>query len=108
MTHHDGQEDHEGKKKVNKSLLRTSCPLCASWKIERVVGFRSVLVRLLDSVIPARSAGIQADMDVSGCILHTWIPAIHAGKTKLSIFMFVGERKLMKHFVVNSVPENLL
>ena len=47
-------------------------------------------------------------MDVSGCILHTWIPAIHAGKTKLSIFMFVGERKLMKHFVVNSVPENLL
>ena len=51
---------------------------------------------------------MQADMDVSGCILHTWIPAIHAGKTKLSIFMFVGERKLMKHFVVNSVPENLL
>jgi hypothetical protein len=49
-----------------------------------------VLVRLLDSVIPAWSAGIQADMDVSGRILHTWMPAIHAGVTKLSIFMFCG------------------
>jgi hypothetical protein len=49
------------------------------------------LVRLLDSVIPAWSAGIhQADMDVSGRILHTWMPAIHAGMTKLSIFMFCG------------------
>ena len=28
------------------------------------------------------------------------MPAIHAGMTKLSIFMFCGERKLMKHFVV--------
>ena len=27
-------------------------------------------------------------MDVSRCILHTWMPAIHAGVTKLSIFMF--------------------
>jgi hypothetical protein len=25
----------------------------------------------------------QADMDVSGRILHTWMPAIHAGMTKL-------------------------
>jgi len=53
-------------------------------------GPRSVLVGLLDSVIPAWSAGIQADMDVSGRILHTWMPAIHAGMTKLSIFMFCG------------------
>jgi hypothetical protein len=48
------------------------------------------LVRLLDSVIPAWSAGIQADMDVSGRILHTWMPAIHAGMTKLSIFILCG------------------
>jgi hypothetical protein len=47
----------------------------------------SVLVRLLDSVIPAWSAGIQADMDVSGRILRIWMPAIHAGMTKLSVFM---------------------
>jgi hypothetical protein len=49
-----------------------------------------VLVRLLDCVIPAWSAGIQADMDVSGRIRHTWMPAIDAGMTKLSIFMFCG------------------
>ena len=39
-------------------------------------------------------------MDVSGRILHTWMPAIHAGMTKLSIFIFCGERKIMNHFVV--------
>jgi hypothetical protein len=29
-------------------------------------------------------------MDVSGRILHTWMPAILAGMTKRSIFMFCG------------------
>jgi hypothetical protein len=38
-------------------------------------------------------------MDVSGRILRTWVPAIHAGMTMISIFMLCGERKLMKHFV---------
>jgi hypothetical protein len=42
------------------------------------------------SVIPAWSAGIQADVDVSGRILRPWMPAIHAGMTKLCIFMFCG------------------
>jgi hypothetical protein len=46
------------------------------------------VVRLLDSVIPAWSAGIQADVEVSGRILRIWMPAIHAGMTKLSMFMF--------------------
>jgi hypothetical protein len=32
----------------------------------------------------------QADMDVSGRILRTWMAAMHAGMTKLSIFMFCG------------------
>ena len=41
-------------------------------------------------VFPAWSAGIQVDMDVSGGILRIWMPAIHAGMTKLSIFMFCG------------------
>jgi hypothetical protein len=36
-------------------------------------------------------------MDVSGRILRTWMPAIHVGMTKLSIFIFC---KLMKDFVV--------
>jgi hypothetical protein len=53
-------------------------------------GPRSPLVRLLDSVIPAWSAGIQSDMDVFGRILRTWMPAIHAGMTKLCSFMFCG------------------
>ncbi|MGH7926376.1 MAG: hypothetical protein ACREQV_01085, partial [Candidatus Binatia bacterium] len=35
-----------------------------------------------DFVIPAWSAGIQADMDVSGRILRIWMPAIHAGMTE--------------------------
>jgi hypothetical protein len=29
----------------------------------------------------------QADMDVSGRILRNWMPAIHAGMTKFSVFM---------------------
>jgi hypothetical protein len=41
-------------------------------------------------VIPAWRAGIQADMDVSGRILRAWMPAIHAGMTIISIFMFWG------------------
>jgi hypothetical protein len=39
-------------------------------------------------------------MHVSGRILRTWMPAIHAGMTKLSILCSVGERKIMTHFVV--------
>jgi hypothetical protein len=39
------------------------------------------MARLL-SVIPAWIAGIQVDMDASGCILRTWMPAIHAGMTE--------------------------
>jgi hypothetical protein len=58
-----------------------------SFENTRGGGPGSVLVRLLDSVIPAWSAGIQADMDVSGRILRIWMPAIHAGMTKLSVFM---------------------
>ena len=73
-----------------------------SFENTRGGGPGSVLVRLLDSVIPAWSAGIQADIDASGRILRTWMPAIHAGMTKLSIFIsFVGERKIMNHFVVS-------
>jgi hypothetical protein len=45
----------------------------------------------LDCVIPAWSAGIQIDMDVSpDASLQTWMPAIHAGMTKICIFMFCG------------------
>jgi hypothetical protein len=32
----------------------------------------------------------QADMDVCGRILHTWMPAIHASMTKICIFMLCG------------------
>jgi hypothetical protein len=39
-------------------------------------------------------------MDVSGHILRTWMPAIHAGMTEICISCPVGERKLMKRFVV--------
>jgi hypothetical protein len=42
-------------------------------------------------------------MDVSGGVLATWMPAIHAGMTKICIFMFWGERKIMNHFVLNTL-----
>ena len=38
-------------------------------------------------------------MDVSGGILATWMPAIHAGMTN-AFLCSVAERKLMNHFVV--------
>jgi hypothetical protein len=38
-------------------------------------------------------------MDVSGRILQTWMPAIHAGMTKSALSLSVGEHKLMNHFV---------
>jgi len=34
-----------------------------------------------DFVVPAWSAGTQGYVDVSGGILRTWVPAIHAGMT---------------------------
>ena len=40
-------------------------------------------------------------MDVSGRILRTWMPAIHAGMTRSTFSFAVGERKLMNHFVVH-------
>jgi hypothetical protein len=55
---------------------------------------------LLDCVIPAWSAGIQADMDVSGRIFANLMPAIHASMTKFAFSFSVGERKVMNHFVV--------
>ena len=65
-----------------------------------------MLVRLLDSVIPAWSAGIQADMDVSGRILQTWMPAIHAGVTNSPFSCSVGVRKIMNHVVVLRLSSN--
>ena len=32
--------------------------------------------------------------------LRTWVSAIHAGMTTICIFISVGERKIMTHFVV--------
>jgi hypothetical protein len=37
-------------------------------------------------------------MDISERILRAWMPAIHAGMTKLSIFMFCGEREITESF----------
>jgi hypothetical protein len=38
-------------------------------------------------------------MDVSGASCESKMPAIHAGMTKIRIFILLGERKLMNHFV---------
>jgi hypothetical protein len=43
----------------------------------------------------------QADTDVCGCILQTWMPAIHAGMTMICTFHVLwGERKIMTYSVV--------
>jgi hypothetical protein len=45
----------------------------------------------------------QVDMDVSGSILASLDAGYHAGMTSMTKFAFsfsVGERKIMKHFVV--------
>ena len=52
------------------AAAKTVAPMAAS-KIREVEAPRSVLVQLLDCVIPAWSAGIQADMDVSERILRS-------------------------------------
>ena len=67
--------------RFSNPVLRSSCPSRAPLKNTRLDVFRSVQVEFLDCVIPAWSAGIQADTDVSGRILRTWMPAIHAGMT---------------------------
>jgi hypothetical protein len=54
----------------------------------RVEGLGQFSVRLLDSVISSMECWNPADVEVSGRILRIWMPAIHAGMTKLSMFMF--------------------
>ena len=101
--HHEAHEGHEGFIYfifLNFVLPSTEFILsvaeglracfATSFENTRGGGPGSVLVRLLDFVIPAWSAGIQADMDVSGRILRNWMPAIHAGMTMLFIAMFYG------------------
>jgi len=51
--------------------------------LENTVKIRwSLQAKTLRSVMPARRAGIQADIDVSGASLQTWMPAIRAGMTE--------------------------
>jgi hypothetical protein len=42
-------------------------------------------------------------MDVSGGIRAAWMPAIHAGMTKILFSCSVGDRKIMNHFVVVNI-----
>jgi hypothetical protein len=83
------------KKRSDEHSYTVSCGCFEQYN--RCENLRSVLVQVLDCVIPAWSAGIQIDMDVSGASLRIWMPAIHAGTTRIS--MFYGELRLMKHFV---------
>jgi hypothetical protein len=53
----------------------------------------------LDCVIPAWSAGIQADMDVSGSILANLDAGYPCRHDEVRIFIFCGERRIITHFV---------
>ena len=83
------------KKRSDEHSYTVSCGCFEQYN--RCENLRSVLVQVLDCVIPAWSAGIQADMDVSTRMLRPGSPAIYPGRTRIS--MFCGERRLMKHFV---------
>src|SRR2546428_10751245 len=56
------------KNKLKQKFFFPSCSSCPPLKIPPE-GLRSVQAEPLDCVIPAWSAGIQVDTDVSGCIL---------------------------------------
>jgi hypothetical protein len=119
-TDHEGHEEHEGKrvnrkerKEFRVQIYRATVLLlpgpglrqarsfdCQVFSpfVSFVISFENTGRRGLGHlkqppprfVIPAWSAGIQANMDVSGGVLANWMPAIHAGMTKICIFMFCG------------------
>jgi hypothetical protein len=92
------------KEKMILKFERFSGPLSALRALRAPLLRRSVLVRLLDCVIPVRTAGIQANMDVSGRILRNWMPAIHARHDEaLPFSSSVGERPIMNHFGVRGL-----
>jgi hypothetical protein len=64
---------------------------------------RSVLVELLDCVIPAWSAGIQVDTDVSGSILANLDAGYPCRHDEVCHSLSIGERKIMEYFVVNKI-----
>ena len=68
-----------------------SGPQCSLLKIGRMASASSS--RIPRWVIPAWSTGIPGLQDVSGSILAKWMPAIHAGMTKICHFPSVGVRK---------------
>ena len=65
-------------------------------------GLRSLHADFLDCVIPAWSAGIQADMDVSGTILSNLDVGYPCGMTKFVFLFSVDDCKTMIHFVVRN------
>ena len=72
-SHHEGREGHEDQiteriSNPKEKCCLPSCSSCAPLKY-RAEEPLSVQVEPLDYVIPAWSAGIQVDMDVSGGIL---------------------------------------
>jgi hypothetical protein len=46
-------------------------------------------------------------MDVSGRILRTWMPAIHAGMTKVCTFISAGDRKIVNTKINATAPDSL-
>ena len=60
-------------------------------------GLRSLQAELPQLRHSSMECWNQVDTDVSGSVLATWMPAIHAGMTSLTKFAFslsVGERKI--------------
>jgi hypothetical protein len=65
-----------------------------------VEGCRSTYGEVFNCVIPAWSAGIQPDMDVSGCILANLGSGDPCRHDEQSASSCPGGPKVMKHFVV--------
>ena len=91
--HHKGHEEHEEKEDFNA-------------KSAKGLRFKICEATALDSVIPAWSAGIQIEMDVSGasCELDAGNPCRHDEDLHFNVRQ--AERKIMNHsFVVKSVAQ---
>ena len=88
---------------ILKKCFLPSCFSCAPLKIRG--GGASISLKQNPSIASFQHGVLESRLTwmFPDASLQTWMPAIHAGMTKICIFCSVGERKIMNHFVVISM-----
>ena len=101
LSHHGGREGHEDRnlKKMFSSFVLFVCSFENTGRrgLDQFKAEPSI-ASFQHGVLESRLTWMFPDAS-----LQTWMPAIHAGMTKICIFCSVGERKIMNHFVVISM-----